>query len=250
MSVSLSYDTIFLVALAFLLGGFVKGVIGLGFPVVVLAMLATTIGLKEAMALLVIPAVVTNVWQALAGGALINLVKRLWTMLVMSIAGIWLGVGILASVETAPLVAVLGILLFSYSVFSLARPQLSPPRENELWLSPVMGAAGGFVFGLTGSYMVPGVLYIQTLGLSRDQFIQALGIIFFTITVALGLFFWQRNLIGLQSASISAAALVPITAGMLLGQRLRHHLSEELFRKVFFVALIFVGIYMVARAFF
>ncbi len=243
----LSYEVLLLVALAFLLGGVVKGVIGLGFPVVVLAMLATTIGLKEAMALLVIPGIATNIWQALAGGAFKELVKRLWSLLIATVIGIWLGVYVLSMVDPTKLIIVLGVLLFLYSVFSLTRPQIPPPGRHEYWLSPLMGGLGGFVCGLTGSYMVPGAIYVQALGLSRDMFIQAIGIVFVVLAIALGASFWQHGFIGLQTGSLSVMAMVPLVSGMFLGQRIRYRLSEEVFRKIFFTALMIAGIYMVGR---
>ncbi len=240
-------EVFLLIGFAFLLGGMVKGVIGLGFPVVVLASLATTIGLKEAMALLVIPGIVTNIWQALAGGAFWQLVKRLWSLLIATIVGIWLGVYVLSMVDPTRLIVVLGVLLFLYSMFSLMRAQIPPPGKHEVWLSPLMGAAGGFICGLTGSYMVPGAIYVQALGLGRDGFIQAIGIVFVVLAAALGASFWRFNLIGLETGAVSVAALVPMVIGMFVGQRLRYRLSEDFFRKIFFTALMFAGIYMVLR---
>ncbi len=241
-------ETLIFVFAAFLLGGLVKGVIGLGFPIVVLACLAVPLGLKEAMALLIVPGVVTNIWQALAGDAFFMILRRLWSLLAASLAGIWAGVHILTTADTKLLVGMLGMLLFIYAAISLARPQIEPPAEKERWLSPVMGATGGFMFGLTGSYMVPGVLYIQALGFSRDQFVQALGIIFCLIMATLGLSMARYEIFPMEIAMLSAGALVPTVMGMVLGQRLRHSLPEPKFRKVLFVALCCAGLYMIAGA--
>lgn len=244
-----SVESIVLVFAAFLAGGIVKGVIGLGFPIVVLALLAATVGLKEAMALLVVPGIVTNIWQALAGGAFLSLTRRLWSLLAASIAGIWVGVSVLSVADTRWLIAILGTLLFVYSAVSLGRPQIPPPGRHETWLSPTIGAGAGFMFGLTGSYMVPGVLYVQALGLSRDAFVQALGIVFCLIMVALGLFMTQKDLMPAETAALSAAALVPTALGMVIGQRGRHLMSEQIFRKVLFASLCVAGLYMILRAF-
>lgn len=241
-------ETIALVFAAFLAGGLAKGVIGLGFPVVVLAVLATTIGLKEAMGLLIVPGIVTNVWQALAGGSFSVIVKRLWPLLIASVAGIWIGVTILSAADTGILVGILGILLFVYSATSLALRQPPPPGRHERWMSPLMGGLGGFAFGLTGSYMVPGVLYIQALGLKRDDFVQALGIIFCLIMICLGVFMSSRQLVPLETAAMSAAALVPTAIGMVIGQRSRRFMSDSLFRTSLFAALCLTGLYMIARA--
>jgi uncharacterized membrane protein YfcA len=241
-------ETVSLVFLIFLAGGVVKGIVGLGFPIVVLAGLAATVGLKEAMGLLIIPGIVTNVWQALAGGAFFEITRRLWPLLLTSFAGIGVGVHVLSTADTALLVAALGVLLFVYSAISLARPQIPPPDRHEIWLSPLIGAGAGVVFGMTGSYMVPGVLYIQALGLTREMFVQALGIVFCWIMIALGLFMSGNRLIPPETAMLSAAGLAPTALGMLIGQNGRHFLSEQRFRKVFFTALCVAGLYMIARS--
>jgi hypothetical protein len=244
-------ETIPIIVVAFLLGGIAKGVTGLGLPIVVLTILAATVGLKEAMGLLIVPGVIANIWQALAGGAFLLILQRMWPLLVASVLGIWCGVQILALADPRVLIAILGLILFVYSVVSLISPQISPPgAELEKWLSPVMGAIAGFVFGLTGSYMVPGVLYIQSLGLSRHLFVQMLGITFCIIMISLGIFMAGNQLMPLETALISAAGLVPTSLGMILGQRLRHRMSEHVFRLVLFLALIAAGIYMMVRAMF
>jgi uncharacterized protein len=72
---------------AFLLAGFVKGVIGLGLPTVSIGLLGLLMTPAQAAAILVVPSLVTNIWQAAVGGGLIALARRLWPLL----AGICLG---------------------------------------------------------------------------------------------------------------------------------------------------------------
>ncbi len=67
---------------AFLLAGFVKGVIGLGLPTVSIGLLGLLMTPAQAAAILVVPSLVTNIWQAVVGGGLIALARRLWPMLV------------------------------------------------------------------------------------------------------------------------------------------------------------------------
>ncbi len=242
-------ELIAVVAASFLLGGFVKGVVGFGLPLMVLGLLTATIGLKQAMVLMLVPALLTNVWQGLVGGAFRTIVQRLWPLLVTSCVGIWIGAGVLARADTLLLSGVLGLLLCLYSAFSLATPQIPLPERSERWLTPVMGGLGGFVFGLTGSYMVPGVIYIQALGLSRDRLVQALGIVFTVITAMLGLSLSSHGLLPRDLGLLSAAALLPTAAGMAFGQHFRKRLSERLFRTVFFAALLVLGAYLAGRAF-
>lgn len=242
-------ELIAVVAATFLLAGFVKGVVGFGLPLVVLGLLTAAIGLKQAMVLMLVPALVTNIWQGLVGGAFWRIMRRLWPLLVTSCAGIWIGAGVLAKADTLLLSGVLGVLLCLYSAFSLATPQIPLPARFERWLTPVMGGLGGFAYGLTGSYMVPGVLYIQALGQSRDVLVQSLGIVFTVITAALALSLSGHGLLPRDLGLLSAAALLPTAAGMLLGWQFRQRLPEHRFRTVFFAALLALGTYLAGRAF-
>ena len=71
-----SIESMIIVALTFLLAGTVKGVTGLGLPSVSLALLTAILGLKAAMAILLVPSFVTNVWQAAVGGHLTAILRR------------------------------------------------------------------------------------------------------------------------------------------------------------------------------
>jgi uncharacterized membrane protein YfcA len=106
----------------------------------------------------------------------------------------------------------------------------------------------GVLTGMTGSYVVPGVLYLQGIGLARDQLIQAMGMLFLVSTIALGLALGSNDLLNAELGLLSAAALVPALIGMALGQSLRRRLPEPLFRRVFFTALLLLGGYIIARA--
>lgn len=243
-----SIEIIALVTATFLFAGFVKGALGLGIPVVALAFMAAPLGLKTAMALFVVPCVIANVWQALAGPHFAELVRRLWTYLAMGCVGTWFGVGVLAGTSGELLLALLGVILCLYSVLSLTRPQIPPPGEREPVFSPIAGGLGGVMFGITGTFLVPGILYLQALGLKRDAMVQAMGLTFAVITVALAVSFSSRELMPMDMVWASAYAVLPTGAGILLGQRYRSRISEDQFRKLFFSALAVVGVYMVIRA--
>ena len=63
------------VAAAYLLAGFVKGVIGMGLPTVAIGLSGLVMTPAQAAAILVVPSLVTNIWQIMAGGALIELAQ-------------------------------------------------------------------------------------------------------------------------------------------------------------------------------
>lgn len=232
----------------FLLAGFIKGVIGMGLPVVVLGLLGSTLGVREALTIMVIPAISTNAFQALAGPALVPLLRRLWSFLAAAVIGIWFGVGILAGARSETMTMLLGITLCTYVAVTMLRAQLPPPGRREPWMSPLMGGLGGIMFGMTGIMIVPSILYLQTLDMTRHVFVQALGITFVTITLTLGISLTGRSLMTQDLALMSLAAMVPTGLGLMFGRRFRHQISEERFRRIFLVALLVIGVQMLLRS--
>ena len=237
-----------LIVITFLLAGAVKGVIGLGLPTVSLALLTLAFDLPTAMAFLLAPSLATNLWQAAVGGNAQIILARLWPFLLTASVTVWLGARALTRVDLSLLSALLGALLIIYAVASLAGLKINTPRRFEKWLGPLAGLVNGVLTGMTGSFVVPGVLYLQSLGLTRDSLIQAMGMLFSLSTLALGLALHGNNLLSIEQAGISSAALVPAIAGMVLGQKIRQAISEQLFRKIFFLALLTLGAYIVFNA--
>src|ERR1700754_2753367 len=90
LSSSMPLSTLLTVAAVFLLAGFVKGVIGLGLPTVAIGLLATRMPPSHAMAIVIVPAIVTNIWQTFVGPYLRDIVRRLWPLMVGTVVGIWL----------------------------------------------------------------------------------------------------------------------------------------------------------------
>ena len=229
----LDIPTLILVAGTFLIAGTVKGVIGLGLPVISLGLLTATLDLTSAMALLLLPSFVTNLWQAVVGGHFAALLSRIWLFLLMAISFVWLGAMALTQVDLALLSALLGVLLIAYSVFSLVGFRLTVSMGQEVWVGPLLGTINGILTGMTGAFTVPGVMYLQSIGLPRDQLIQAMGMLFMVSTLALGLALQTNGLLTTELGALSASAIVPALVGMGVGQKIRQRLSEALFRKVF-----------------
>lgn len=241
--------SITIISLSFLLAGLVKGVIGLGLPVVSLGLLAATLDLTTAMALLIMPSLVTNLWQALTGGNFYHLLRRLWPFLLMASITVWLGSTALTSIDLWLLSALLGGLLITYSSLSLSGFKLTIREKYEPWCGVLLGTVNGILTGMTGAFAVPGVMYLQGMGLTRDQLVQAMGLLFSVSTIALAMALQQHSLLNGEISLVSAIAVLPATLGMWFGQGLRQKLSEQAFRRVFFVSILLLGIYIVFKSY-
>ncbi len=81
--------------LIFIAAGLVKGVTGMGLPTVAMGLLGLLMPPQAAAALLVLPSLLTNLWQLLAGPALAQIVRRLWLMMTGIIIGTLAGSSLL-----------------------------------------------------------------------------------------------------------------------------------------------------------
>jgi uncharacterized membrane protein YfcA len=204
--------------------------------------------MAPAAALLIIPSIVTNIWQMAGGPGLAPLLRRLWPMLAGVCAGSWAGAGLLTGSNTGTAMMGLGTALLAYAAIGLMPWKLPriPPR-HEPWAGPLVGTATGLVTGATGVFVIPAVPYLGALGLSRDELVQALGISFTVSTLALALALGTAGVFSTGLAWGSLLALLPALIGMGLGNALRRRVSPETFRRWFFLGLLALGVQLLAR---
>jgi len=201
------------------------------------------------MALLLVPSSITNLWQAVVGNNGRAILLRLWLFLLMATVTVWLGATALTRIDLSLLSALLGALLMVYSTVSLAGLRFTFTMRQEAWIGPLAGSANGILTGMTGSFILPGVLFLQAIGLTRDMLIQAMGMLFTVSTLALGAALQGNGLLTFELGKMSAVGLLPAIIGMTLGQWVRKRLPEQLFRRVFFISLLVLGAYIIANAF-
>jgi len=246
---SLSLSLLALGALVFTLAGFVKGVIGMGLPTIAMGLLSVAMPPAQAAALLIVPSLVTNVWQIVGPGCG-ALLRRLATMLGGVCLGIAAGAGWLTGQGSGStrVIAALGVALVAYAVLGLMKVRLQVNPRHERWLSPLVGLATGLVTAATGVFVIPAVPYLNALGLDKEGLVRALGISFLVSTIALAVSLRSGGAFELGNAMGSLLALLPALAGMALGQLVRLRVQPELFKKIFFSGLLALGSYLVLRS--
>ena len=238
-----------LIFCVFVLAGLVKGVVGLGLPTVGVGLLGIVMTPREAAALLVVPSLVTNVWQLFAGPRVKPLLRRLWPMLVAIVLGTLGGGLLLPGAGGVDAAAALGGALLMYALAGLASFVLHVPAGAERGASPFVGLATGIVTAATGVFVIPAVPYLQGLRLERDALVQALGLCFTVSTIALGASLLLAGEYPAGAAGMSLAALVPALVGMMCGQWIRGRIRAETFRRCFFVGLLGLGLHLMLRPF-
>ena len=235
------------VAGAFLLAGLVKGVIGMGLPTVGIGLLGLVMSPAQAAAILIVPSLVTNIWQAIAGGAFLILLKRLWPLLLGVCIGTFIGAVLLPSSNSGQATVWLGVALAVYALLGLFKVHFSVPPRTEVWLGLLVGIVTGAVTVATGVFAIPGVPYITALKLERDRLVQALGISFTVSTVALAMALSHAGEMTTSLVWPSVVGLVVAAVGMALGQLVRSLIKPETFRLFFFIGLLALGAHLALR---
>lgn len=241
-------STLIFVGAVFAVAGLAKGVTGLGLPTISMGLLATIMSPVQAAAILLLPSFVTNLWQMVAGPSLGIVLRRLWPMMLAVCAGTWTGLGLMTGTTARFGTTLLGTALVLYAITGLAKWRLSVPKAWELILSPVVGAATGLITAATGVFVIPAVLYLQAIGLEKEELIQALGLSFTISTLALAVNVGIEGGLQVSMASDTIVALGLACIGMWIGQVIRLRLSPPAFRRGFFTALLLLGLYLALRS--
>jgi uncharacterized protein len=230
------------------LAGFIKGVIGLGLPTVSIGLLAVTTQPSRAIAIVIVPAIVTNIWQTFAGPYLRDIMRRLWPLMAGTVIGIWLNAGMLAGPYARYGGIVLGVLLVIYAIVGLSKFDFNVARSNEKWIGGVVGLVTGAVSAATGVQVIPSMPFMQAIGMEKDELVQALGVFFTVATLALAFTLTSAGLLSASTALPGAVAMASAFAGMFIGQLVRSRMQPEAFRRWFLIAMIVLGLYLAASA--
>jgi uncharacterized membrane protein YfcA len=239
---------ILLIAVVFALAGFVKGVIGLGLPTVSIGLLAVSMPPAHALAIVIVPAIVTNIWQTFVGPHLRDILRRLWPLMIGTVIGIWLNAGLLTGPYAPYGTVTLGVLLVIYAIVGLSRFNFKVARRDEKWIGGIVGLITGVVSAATGVQVIPSMPFMQAIGMEKNELVQALGVFFTVATVALAFNLTTAGLLTAATALPAAVAMAAAFAGMFVGQAVRSKMQPDVFRRWFLIAMILLGLYLAGNA--
>jgi uncharacterized protein len=233
--------------LGLLVAGIIKGATGLGYASCALPFLAMAMGLKQAIALVMLPALASNFLIICITPHRIETLRRFWPLYFAAVPGIFAGIYLLVWFGQKIPTMSLGILIIAYAAYSIVRPSLSVPKNLEAPLQVPVGLVNGFLTGLTGSQVLPFLPYILGLNLDPDRTTQAINL---AITIWSGVMLialYQSGVASTGSLFASVVALGPALLGIYLGSIFRSRIPAQHYRLIVQVVLGFLGISIVAK---
>jgi uncharacterized membrane protein YfcA len=237
-----------IVAVAMLCGGAVKGVVGLGLPIVAISIMSTFLSVPTALALVIGPTLLSNLWQLLRARYALQGLRRFWPVLVTLAVGLWASASLVVRVSPAALYGILGTIVVVFSLSAFMNPHLRVPAGAEKWLGAVAGLAGGLIGGVSTVYGPPVTMYLVALHLPKEIFIGAVGLIWFVAALPLTAAYVFYGVLTAELAPWSALACAPALGGFLVGQWIRDRIDQESFRKVLLGFLVLLGLNLIRRA--
>lgn len=237
--------TVTFIFATFLFAAFLKGTAGLGFATTCLGIMASYLDMRLAIPLVIVPSLLANALVMVDAGDFKRITRRFWFLYLSAIPGLGLGLWLLGSGDTTLSRAVLGVAMGAYGVWGLWGGRLSLPETK--WLSGAVGLSTGLVNGLTGSQVMPILPYLMSLGLTKDELVQAINTSFTMASLIMLFGLGKLGLFSTEIAMISVAGLVPVAFGIWLGSKVRSLLPEAVFRTVVHVLLVLLGIVLIGK---
>ena len=235
------------VGLGLLLAGLIKGITGIGFSTCALPVLVAVVGLEAAMALVTIPAVVSNLAVIAGGHGIGAVVRRFWPFYLAIIPGIFAGLSALALVGLGPAVQLLALTTIAYVGLALARPDLVLPHRFERVLALPAGCLNGFFTGLTGSQILPLMPYMMSLRLTPGEQVQAINLAVTLASSILAVALFSAGIMTAEFALVSALGSLPAIAGVKVGTRMQRWLSPSSFRYLALATLAMLAMSLYGR---
>ncbi len=232
---------------AILCGGLIKGTLGVGLPLFAVPVMSLFISSTQAIALVSVPVLVSNIWQVWQEGSLKTSMKRFWPLMLTQAVVTIFSVYWTLSFSVKELNAVLAFALIVAVVLMAFKPSFNIPPKKEPAISALVGVTSGLLGGAS-SLMGPIVIsYMMSLKLSRDEFVGCISVIYFNAAWPLYWAMWHFGRMSLDDVGYSFLAIVPMFLGLQVGRSIRHRLSEETFRKALLGFLMVVAVMLLFR---
>jgi len=235
---------------AFLFAGTVKGLVGMGLPTAAIGTMTLLIEPRVAVALIILPMLVSNAWQVYRMGHILRTLWRYRWFTGISMAGVFLTLLASAEVSDRLLYGVAGTVILIFVATSVGPKPPHLPQRLDRAGQMVFGVLGGIAGGLTAMWAPPIAIYLMMRDVDKDEFVRASGLLIFMGSVPLAGGYLQLGQFPREIALVSVVMIVPTLLGFTLGEKLRDHLSPSRFRVALLVVFFLLALNLLRKAFF
>jgi uncharacterized protein len=239
------------VVCSLIVAGLLKGLIGVGMPIVALPLLSLFIDIKSAVMLLSMPLIFSNVPQALEGGKTGRCLMQLMPVILGMIPGLFLGVRVLLALNANPAEIIAGLVVMGVGGVTLLAPKLQLQPRLVLPTGITFGFFGGILGGMAAMSGPLVFIFLLAKGLRGKAFTKEASLfLVVSSTGLLAILLTAGRQFSWLDVSVSMAAMLPVVLGMYVGQHLRDKIAPETFKKLVLIAVIAAGAELLRHGFF
>lgn len=232
-----------------LVAGFVKGAVGFAGPMIMISGLGSFLPPEVALAAIIVPTVVTNLWQALRDGARAAWasVRRFRFYIAIVLCFIAGSAQLVRVLPDWAMYLILGLPVSVFALTQLLGLHLRIRPEHRVRAEVLIGGFAGFVGGLSGVWGPPTVAYLTAIETPKVEQMRVQGVIYGAGAVVLLLAHLRSGVLNAETAPLSVALLLPSLVGIAVGFRLGDRLDQVRFRRATLAVLVIAGLNLVRR---
>lgn len=233
------------------LGGFTKGVVGFALPMISVSGIGSIMSADMAILALLLPGLVTNVWQAFRAGVISarGFVRDYWLIFAIMPVVLAISAQVFTMMSEELLFLVLGVIVVSFALLELSGFRGAIAGQSSRW-EVIAAVLSGISGGLSGVWGPPIMVYLLARNILKSEFVQVMGLVFLVGAIVLNLSHLNSGLLSAHSAPFSTLMIVPALAGMWLGYRVQDRLDQQKFRRATLFVLLLAGLNLLRRGLF
>lgn len=238
---------IFILIIIFLIGGIVKGTLGIGLPALLIGLLTVFYEPRTAVAMILFVIMTTNMRQAAVGGSIWEIILRHRYFCIFASIGIFFVALVGSKVPLPVLLSCVGVAVTIFALSSLFAniPKLDHKYDKAVQITA--GVSSGILGGLTAIWGPPLAMYLMSLKLEKDRMIQTLGVMFSVQSIFLTAGFVVSGELTGRIAILGAVLIIPAFVGMYFGEKIRASMNTVLFMRAFLIVFLLLGLNLIRR---
>jgi len=230
-----------LILLAVFSGGFVKGCVGLGLPLIAIPVMSAIVDPRISVAILAPSMIVSNIMQARTGGHVLDTAFQFRWLLIPMVVCSGIGVMLITSAPIDLAKGIVGIIVILFALLTLSGKQPTVPKGADKFVRPLMGGLAGLIGGMTSFFGPPVIPYLMSLGLEKARFVQLMGMAFLLGSIPLLTGMILKGFAPPKVLIISGGAVASVFLGMYVGGLVRDHIPQAAFMKLVSLFLLIIG---------
>lgn len=245
----LDVTTLLLCFVVALVAGIVKGAVGFAMPLILVSGISSLTDPKLAIAAMLVPTVVSNIFQTFRQGfnPALAAAKEYWRYLVVVCIFIFLSAQLVPFISSQVFYLILGIPVVFLSLVQLAGIQLSVAPENRKKAEWVLGVISGLLGGFAGTWGPTTVMYLLAINTPKAKQMIVQGVVYGAGSVTLISAHLQSGVMNKETAPFSLLLLPVAMLGMWYGFRIQDRLDQKLFRRLTLVVLVIAGLNLLRK---